>query len=213
MHSPLDRRNFLKTTAIAGFGALLLPGSLSVFRPQPTGKVRLGLIGAGFRGQAHLEEMLKRDDVEIVALADPERRMLDMAQQLIAKYGKPAPKEFPNGNYDYRNLLQEKNIDAVIVASPWEWHKEHGVDAMRAGKIVGMEVGGGVTLAECWEFVQVYEETKVPIMMLENVCYRRDVMRRFAHGTPGDVRRTDPRPGRLRARPAGRAVQRRPHGL
>ncbi|MEO6759784.1 MAG: Gfo/Idh/MocA family oxidoreductase, partial [Saprospiraceae bacterium] len=172
----IARRNFLKTTALAGFGALILPGSLFSFPAKPAGKVRIGIIGAGFRGQAHLEEMLKRDDVEVIALADPERRMLDMAQQLIAKYGKPAPKEFANGKYDYRNLLKEKDIDAVIIATPWEWHKDQGIEAMRAGKIVGMEVGGAVALADCWDLVKAYEETKVPIMMLENVCYRRDVM-------------------------------------
>ncbi len=176
MPSSLARRNFLKTAAVAGFGALILPGSLSALAVRPTSKVRLGIIGAGFRGQAHLEEMLKRDDVEIVALADPEKRMLAMAQQLIAKYGKPAAREFSNGNYDYRNLLKEPNIDAVIVASPWEWHKEQGVEAMYAGKIVGMEVGAGMTLEDSWEYVKAYESTKVPIMMLENVCYRRDVM-------------------------------------
>jgi hypothetical protein len=47
---------------------------------------------------------------------------------------------------------------------------------MKAGKIVGMEVCGAMKLSDCWEFVKTYEETKTPIMMLENVCYRRDVM-------------------------------------
>jgi predicted dehydrogenase len=138
--------------------------------------VRLGLIAVGYRGQAHLEEMLKRNDVEIIAMADPDKSMMAMAQELIKKSGRNAAAEYTNGNYDYRNLLKRKDIDAVIVASPWEWHKEQGIDAMRAGKIVGMEVCGAVALQDCWDFVKAYEETKVPIMMMENVCYRRDVM-------------------------------------
>lgn len=171
-----NRRNFIKTTALAGFGVLILPDSLFASTSKNMKKVRLGFIATGFRGQAHMEEMLKRDDVEIVAIADPNKRMLEMAQKLVANYKKPAPKEFSNGDYDYRNLLKEKNIDAVIISSPWEWHKEQGIDAMRAGKIVGMEVCGAMKLSDCWDFVKAYEETKVPIMMLENVCYRRDVM-------------------------------------
>jgi len=51
-----------------------------------------------------------------------------------------------------------------------------GIDAMNAGKIVGMEVGGAVKLQDCWDFVNTHEKTKVPIMALENVCYRRDIM-------------------------------------
>lgn len=171
-----NRRDFIKTTALAGFGALILPNSLFAFDEKITKKVRLGFIATGLRGQWHMQEMLKRDDVEIVAIADPDKQMIKMAQKLVAKYNKPAPKEFSNGDHDYKNLLKEKNIDAVIISSPWEWHKEQGVAAMRAGKIVGMEVCGAMKLSDCWEYVKAYEETKVPIMMLENVCYRRDIM-------------------------------------
>jgi Oxidoreductase family, NAD-binding Rossmann fold len=172
----LNRRNFIKSTALTGFGALILPNSLFSFNSEISKKVRLGFIAVGFRGQSHLEEMLKRDDVEIVAFADPDKKMLESAQKLVAKFNKPAAKEYANGSYDYKNLLKDPNIDAVIISSPWEWHKEQGIDAMHAGKIVGMEVCGAMKLSDCWEFVKVFEETKVPIMMLENVCYRRDVM-------------------------------------
>ena len=92
------------------------------------------------------------------------------------KYGKTPAAEYGNGDYHYREMLQRDDIDAVIVSSPWEWHARHGCDAMRAGKIVGMEVCGAMTLGECWDYVRTQEETGVPIMMLENVCYRRDVM-------------------------------------
>jgi len=50
------------------------------------------------------------------------------------------------------------------------------VDSMKAGKIVGVEVCGAIKLQDCWDFVDTHEKTKVPIMVLENVCYRRDVM-------------------------------------
>jgi predicted dehydrogenase len=68
--------------------------------------------------------------------------------------------------------LKSRSLDT----SPWEWHLPHGVDAMHAGKIVGIEVAGAIKLQDCRNFVNVHERTKVPIMMLENVCYRRDIM-------------------------------------
>jgi Oxidoreductase family, NAD-binding Rossmann fold len=176
MTNKFNRRNFIKNTSIATLGALVMPTALFSFPKNKIEKVRLGIIGAGFRGQSHLEEMLKRNDVEIIALADPDKNMLAMSQEIIAKYKAKIPEEYSNGTYDYRNLLKRKDIDAVIIATPWEWHKEQSVDAMYAGKIVGLEVCGAMKLEDCWEYVKAYEETKTPIMMLENVCFRRDVM-------------------------------------
>jgi hypothetical protein len=171
-----DRRNFLKQTALAGSGMMFLPSAIKALASEQATKVRIGMIAVGLRGQLHLEEMLKRKDVEVIAMADPDRKMMGMAQALVQRFGKKAPVEYTNGNYDYRNLLKRNDIDAVIVSSPWEWHLPHGVDAMNAGKIVGMEVCGAVKLQDCWDFVNTSEKTGIPIMPLENVCYRRDIM-------------------------------------
>jgi hypothetical protein len=171
-----DRRKFLKQTALAGAGAALLQTPLKVFASEKATKVRIGMIAVGLRGQLHLSEMLKRDDVEVIAMADPDKEMMAMAQKLVKKLGKKAPVEFSNGNNDYKNLLKRDDIDAVFVASPWEWHLQQGIDAMNAGKIVGMEVAGAIKLQDCWDFVNTSEKTNIPIMPLENVCYRRDVM-------------------------------------
>ena len=170
------RRKFVKNAAAAGAAISVLNTPFKAFASEKKSMVRIGMIASGFRGQSHLDEMLKRSDVEVVAMADPDKRMMGMAQNLVSKYGKKAPVEYTNGDYDYRNLLKRTDIDAVIVASPWEWHREHGIDAMNAGKIVGMEVCGAIHLQDCWDFVNTYEKTKVPIMAMENVCYRRDVM-------------------------------------
>jgi hypothetical protein len=81
-----------------------------------------------------------------------------------------------DGPQGYKKLLENKNIDAVIIATPWEWHTVMCIDAMRAKKYVGCEVITGMTVDECWQIVHASEETGMPLMMLENVCYRRDVM-------------------------------------
>lgn len=175
-----SRRDFIRKTSIAGFGALVLPTTLfgSILYPnsKSINKVRVGFIGVGLRGQNHIELLAKRDDVEIIAFADPSAVMLKSAQAILTKNNKPTAREFSNGEYDYRNLLQLNNVDAVVISTPWEWHHKQGIEAMQSKKIVGMEVSGAITLGECWDYVRTYERTKVPIFMMENVCYRRDLM-------------------------------------
>ncbi|MET0636527.1 MAG: Gfo/Idh/MocA family oxidoreductase [Chitinophagaceae bacterium] len=171
-----DRRKFLRQTAIAGAGLALLQTPFRSFATEKVTKVRVGLIAIGLRGQLHLSEMLKRDDVEVVAMADPDKQMMAMAQALVKQFNKKAPVEYSNGNYDYRNLLKRDDIDAVIIASPWEWHVPQGVEALNAGKIVGMEVCGAIKLQDCWDIVHAAEKNKLGVMPLENVCYRRDIM-------------------------------------
>ena len=174
----MNRRSFLQNASVATFGALILPQSLFASDTKKD-KVRVGLIAVGMRGQVHLNELLRRDDVEVVAIAEPDQRMIDRANKIFEKNGKKPVQYFKNGNDDYKNLLKLKNIDAVIIASPWEFHEVQAIDAMKAGKIVGLEVCGALSVQECWNYVKAYEETKVPIFMMENVCYRRDIMAVF----------------------------------
>jgi predicted dehydrogenase len=170
-----SRREFIKTTSLLGAGAALLPGQ-SVLGEAADPKLRLGFIGVGLRGQNHLELGLRRSDVEVVALCDVQQRMMDSALQMVAKAGKPKPQVILNGPTGYKKLLDNKDIDAVIIATPWEWHTAMCLDAMNAKKYVGCEVITGMTIEECWELVRTSEHTGMPLMMLENVCYRRDVM-------------------------------------
>ncbi len=174
----MNRRNFIKTNGIAGLGALILPSSVfsgTLFNK----KINVGLIAVGYRGQVHLNELLRRDDVEVTAIADPDPRMLEMALKIFETHNKPKPKVFNNGDYDYKNLLKLKEVDSVIISTPWELHSAQTIESMRAGKIVGLEVCGAMNIEECWEYVKVSEETKIPIFMMENVCYRRDIMAVF----------------------------------
>ena len=168
------RRDFLKAT-IAGAGISILPSTILSAKDTET-KVRLGFIGVGMRGQNHLDLALRRNDVEVVAICDVQQRMIDMSKDLIKKSGKPMPQVIMDGPHGYKKLLENKNIDAVIIATPWEWHTVMCLDAMRAKKYVGCEVITGMTVEECWQLVHASEETGMPLMMLENVCYRRDVM-------------------------------------
>ena len=150
----MDRRGFIRTNSIAGLGALILPNSLfsgTLFNK----KVNVGLIATGMRGQVHLNELLRRSDVEVTAIADPDPRMVERALKIFERHGKPKPTVYGNGDYDYKNLLERKDVDAVIISTPWKWHAAQAVEAMRAGKIVGLEVAGAMNMQECWDYVDV----------------------------------------------------------
>lgn len=185
-NQPVNRRQFLSATALTG-AALLVPNletaarttaaeAPSILKQTPKSRLGLGFIGTGLRGQDHIALLLERDDIDVIALADPDPAMLAAAVKVVSDKGKPAPKTFGNGPDDYLNLLKMPGVDAVIIASPWEFHSEQAIAAMRSGKAVGTEVCGGFSLDECWQLVNVQEETGAPFMFLENVCYRRDVM-------------------------------------
>lgn len=171
----MNRKDFLRTAGIAGLGTLILPNSMfsgTLFKS----KVNLGIIGTGLRGQGQMNTLMLRDDIQITAIADPQKRMVDMALNLFDKHKLKKPKVFDKGDYDYRNLLKEKDVDAVMIFTPWEWHYEQATESMKAGKIVALEVGGALNMEECWGYVHTYEETGVPLFTMENVCYRRDLM-------------------------------------
>jgi predicted dehydrogenase len=170
-----SRRSFLKSTAMAGAAFSILPSNI-VFGKDKDQKVRLGFIGVGLRGQNHLELALNRSDVEVVAICDIQQRMIDMCKEEIKKSGKPMPQIILDGPYGYKKLLDNKDIDAVVIATPWEWHTVMCIDSMNAKKYTACEVITGMTVEECWELVHTSERTGMPLMMLENVCYRRDVM-------------------------------------
>lgn len=171
----LKRRDFIHSAAIASAGLVLTPG-LALGKVSKDSKLRLGFIGVGLRGTWHLQNSLKRNDVEVIAICDTNPERLEICRNHISEAGHRKPKEYGNDAYDYRNLLELKNIDAVIISTPWLWHTPMTVDAMKAGKYAGVEVSAATSLAECWDLVNTHEETGTHMMILENVNYRRDVM-------------------------------------
>ncbi|MBL7471489.1 Gfo/Idh/MocA family protein [Robertkochia sediminum] len=170
-----SRRDFIRTTTAAGTGLLFMP-ELAFSRNAGKEKLNVALIGVGLRGTNHLNNLLLRDDVNITAICDTDPERIALNLKSIKKAGKPAPKTFGKDDYDYRNLLELKEVDAVVISTPWLWHVRMSKDAMRAGKYTGVEVSAANTLTECWDLVNTHEETGSHLMILENVNYRRDVL-------------------------------------
>ncbi|MDP9230443.1 MAG: Gfo/Idh/MocA family oxidoreductase [Bacteroidota bacterium] len=139
-------------------------------------KVKLDFIGVGLRGQNHVDLALRRTDVDIVAICDIDERMLKSTLDMISKAGKATPKIFKGDPYAWRKLLELKEIDGVIIATPWEWHTPMCIESLEAGKYTATEVILGISLEDHWNVIKTCERMKGNLMMLENVCYRRDVM-------------------------------------
>jgi len=84
-------------------------------------KVRLAIIGTGLRGQSHLGLLLRRDDVDVVAICDIDDYMLSSAKNAIAKSGKKQPQVYTGSPYAWQDLLKkEQQLDGVLIATPWE---------------------------------------------------------------------------------------------
>ena len=119
-----SRRNFLGTAATA---ATALAGTQVL---GANDLLRFGLIGAGDRGQQLLREALAIPQVELVGVADAYTRRLEQAKAL---------KEDVKTYLDHRYLLEDKSLDAVLIATPPHLHCEHFVASLEAGKHVYQE--------------------------------------------------------------------------
>ena len=172
--SKSNRRNFLKNSALAGLGGAIAP-NLTLASPAKL-KARIGLIGVGLRGTVHLHNLLNRDDVEIPAICDIDTERIEIAQSMLEKAGIKKAKAYTESETIYRKLLKRDDLDAVIISTPWLWHFPMAIEAMNARKFVGLEVAGAFSVQNCWNLVNTSEATGVPCMILENACYRRDVM-------------------------------------
>ncbi len=113
-------------------------------------KARIALIGTGSRGQYHLHNLKDIPHAEVVALCDNYSPNLKAAHELY-----PKAKEYT----DYRKLLESKDIDGVIIATPLNWHAPILLDALAAGKHVFCEKAMARTLEECKTVYEAYKNT------------------------------------------------------
>ena len=135
-------------------------------------KIRAGIIGLGQRGYSLLHQnMVDIEKIKITALCDTYQDRIDAASDCIAEKCGYRP-EICTTNY--KDVIYSNDVDVVMIFAAWEVHIPFAIEAMRAGKPVGVEVAGAYSIDQCWELVKTYEETKTPIMVLDNCCYARN---------------------------------------
>src|SRR5690606_8804007 len=124
----MNRRLFLKTSALAGFAIATRPTFAEEL--ADTHK-RVGLIGSGWYGKCDLLRLLQVAPVEVVSLCDVDRRMLNEAADLVAT--RQRNKKRPRTYSDYREMLRERDLDLVLIATPDHWHALAMIAAVQTG--------------------------------------------------------------------------------
>ena len=143
MHS---RRNFIGKVASGLAGTLAVPSSVL----GANDRIRVGIIGPGSRGQALMRELIACPNTELVAAADVYTRRLEEARTIA-----PEVKTY----LDYRHLIDDKSIDAVLIATPQHLHCEHFVASLDAGKHVYQEKTMAFTLEHAKRMRAAYQKT------------------------------------------------------
>jgi len=105
----MNRKDFIKNTAIAGVSFSLFPTKNIFVSGNNVAKVRLAIIGVGARGKGHLDLALRRDDVELVAICDVDDRVLKESKAIIEKSGKKMPHIYTSDNYAWKKMLQKRS--------------------------------------------------------------------------------------------------------
>jgi predicted dehydrogenase len=153
-----SRREFIKTlTILAGTSALFttipwLQACGDKFKSAPLkDKVKLAVIGPGSRGSLLLGFLVENPNVEIVALCDDYKPNLDKAMKLVGGKVK--------GFSDYRRMLEMKEIQGIVIATPLHLHAQMTIDALRAGKHVFCEKAMAMTNEDCLAMYNTHKET------------------------------------------------------
>ncbi len=140
---------------------------------RPMDVVRIGFVGVGGMGTAHVENFLKIEGVEVRAVCDIVEDRVARAQKLVVEAGQEKPAGYSGGPLDFERLCEREDLDLVFTATPWRWHVPVCVAAMKAGKHAATEVPAALTLDDCWQLVEVSEGTRRHCMMMENCNYDR----------------------------------------
>ncbi|MEI6140682.1 MAG: Gfo/Idh/MocA family oxidoreductase, partial [Mariniphaga sp.] len=169
-----SRRKFIAQTSVAS-GMLLSAPSLFASNSGPipgaNDKIRMGFIGIGNRGSQLLNLFMLQPDIEVAALCDIyEPYLLRDRSKVDPRYLKDMPGQIPQMGEkfakqpkrynDYRKLLEDKDIDAVCIATPDHWHALITVHAIQAGKDVYVEKPLTATIHEGRKMVEVQAASK-----------------------------------------------------
>lgn len=142
--SALTRRHFLGTTLAAAVAPQFIPSRLLATETAPSNTIRLGHIGVGGQGSGLLNNFVNLKGAQSVAIADPFQSRREKAGAKV----KASQGHDPKLHADFREVLADDSIDAVVIATPDHWHVPIALAAVRAGKNVYVEKPLGYTLEQ-----------------------------------------------------------------
>ena len=125
----MNRRHFIKTSAAGLAASTLSEDALSAVIDGPP--KRVGLIGTGWYGKADLFRLIQVAPVEVVSLCDVDKQLLKEAADMVSTRQKSG--KLPRTYADYREMLANKDLDIVLIATPDHWHALNMIEAVKAG--------------------------------------------------------------------------------
>ncbi len=179
----VNRRTFLKGSLGTAAMVAVLPQRDSL---AANDKVVLGVMGVGGRGRQVAQMFASRPDVEIAWLCDPDSRRLGPAKQAIEQ----AQGKAPQTAQDFRRILDDKSVDAMINATPDHWHALGTILACQAGKDVYVEKPLAHNVWEGRKMVEAARKYKRVVqvgMQTRSAPYAREAVEQIASGKLGDI--------------------------
>src|SRR5262249_35091020 len=189
----LSRRTFIKSTAAATVAAMTASSAVKAKATKssdsPNERLRLAFIGVGGRSQTHQNSAIKLagdGKVEVVAVCDVFNRHRQEAADRIENGTKHKPKQIA----DYRDIINDRSIDAVCIATPDHWHAKQTIDALNAGKHVYCEKPMTHTVEESLKVHDVWKKSgkvmQVGVQSTELPVWK-DARERICNGQLGKV--------------------------
>lgn len=153
----MKRRNFIKGASAALTGGLVMSSDIlsAMHRLSANEKINIGVIGCNGMGWSNTNSLLKMADVDLVGICDVDKNVIDKRLADYAKLRTNKPKTYG----DYRELLNDKSVDAVVIGTPDHWHCKMMVDAVQAGKHVYVEKPIANSISESQLMVAAQEKT------------------------------------------------------
>ena len=140
-------------------------------RTDPLPTVRVAFIGLGMRGPGAVNRMTHIPGVEIIALCDVEQKNTEKVNKMLEEKGFPKAQEFYGDTSVWRKVTALPNVDLIYVATDWKSHATIGIQAMKDGKHVAIEVPSAMNMDEIWGLINTSEQTRKHCMQLENCVY------------------------------------------
>jgi predicted dehydrogenase len=151
----MDRRRFIQSSVAAASVAAAV--SSRAYAAGETKKRRVGLIGCGWYGKCDLLQLLNIEPVEVVSLCDVDSNMLVEAADLMAS--RQSSKQRPRTYANYTDMLAEKDLDIVLIATPDHWHALPMIAAVKAGADVYVQKPTGVDVLESKAMLDAARQT------------------------------------------------------
>ena len=155
------RRDFIKTSTIVAATGAMVAQFGRVAKAAASERVRVGIVGAGGRAMSLIESFSANKSVEVVAIADLDSNRLPKGLEAAAK----KQDKMPRGESDFRRLIDDKSIDALVVGTPDHWHAIPTILACQAGKDVYVEKPDSHDIVEGMRMVAAMRKHKRIVQM------------------------------------------------